>query len=347
MGTKLYRSMFKSARLQLTFFYLAVLLGFSLVVTTSIRILAEREYLASNMVQRSELHDFIVHWSDWAVRRPDSSSFIDVQEAQADLVRQRLNQELFMINLASLVLGGLLSYWFAGRTLRPIEEAHEAQARFAADASHELRTPLTSLRLENEVFLRQKNFTEVEARELIHSNLEEVQRLEGLSTNLLALTQYAQTPLPLKPVSVKRMVDEAVKSAHKQAEPKGITFKTDILPRKVLGHADSLVQLLSILIENAIKYGPEKGVVTIGGRRQEGGYTLWVQDEGQGISDADLPYIFDRLYRGDKARSAKTGGYGLGLSLAQAIAKANDAELIAANSKPKGARFTLYLPLAR
>jgi signal transduction histidine kinase len=174
-----------------------------------------------------------------------------------------------------------------------------------------------------------------------------VQRLEGLSSNLLALTQYAQTPLPLKPASVKRMVDEAIRSAHKQAELKRITFKTDILPRKVLGHADSLVQLLSILIENAIKYGPEKGVVTIGGCRQEGGYALWVQDTGHGISDADMPYIFDRLYRGDKARSTKTGGYGLGLSLAQAIAKANEAELTASNVKPKGARFTLYLPLAR
>lgn len=341
------RSMFKSARLQLTLFYLAVLLGFSLVVTTTIRVLAEREYLQSNMVQRGELHEIVVRWSDWAVGRPDSSSFIDAQEAQADLVRQRLNQELFLINLAALVLGGLLSYWFAGRTLRPIEEAHEAQARFAADASHELRTPLTNLQLENEVFLRQKHFTEQEARDLINSNLEEVQRLEGLSSNLLALTQYGQTPLPLKPVPIKRIVDEAVKSSQKLAEARGVTITAELMPRTILGHPESLAQLMSILLDNALKYGPEKGTVTVGGSKQDGGYALWVQDEGPGISETDMPYIFDRLYRGDKARSSKAGGYGLGLSLARAIAKANNAELTVYNIQPKGARFTLQLPLAK
>ncbi len=347
MGTKLYRELFKSARLQLTFFYLIVLVGFSLVVTTSIRILAEREYLQSNMVQRSELHDIIVRWSDWASGRPDSSSFIDMQQIQEARVRQRLNQELFLINLASLVLGGLLSYWFAGRTLRPIEEAHEAQSRFAADASHELRTPLTNLRLENEVFLRQKNFTESEARELIHSNLEEVQRLEGLSTNLLALTQYTQAPLEFKSVSAKRLVHDAIKSMQKQADAHGVTLVSEVAPRKVLGHAESLVQLLGILIDNAIKYGPKKGTVTISGHKQDGGYALWVQDQGQGISAADMPYIFDRLYRGDKARSSKAGGYGLGLSLAKAIAEANHAHLVASNNKTGGARFTVVLQLAK
>lgn len=341
------RSMFKSARLQLTLFYLAVLLGFSLVVTTTIRVLAEREYLQSNMVQRSELHEIIVRWSDWAVGRPDSSSFIDAQEAQADLVRQRLNQELFMINLAALVLGGVLSYWFAGRTLRPIEEAHEAQARFAADASHELRTPLTNLRLENEVFLRQKHFNEAEARELIHSNLEEVQRLEGLSSNLLALTQYGQAQLVLKSTSIKRVVGEAVKSVQKLSEAKEVTIAIDVTPRNVLGHHESLVQLAGILLDNALKYGPDKGTITIGGKKQDGGYALWVQDEGPGISSADMPYIFDRLYRGDKARSSKAGGYGLGLSLAKAIAKAHNAELTVQAVKPTGTRFTLTLPLAR
>ncbi|HSX29919.1 MAG TPA: HAMP domain-containing sensor histidine kinase [Candidatus Saccharimonadales bacterium] len=348
MGTKLTRGMFKSARLQLTFFYLLVLVGFSLIVTTSIRILAEREYLQSNMVQRGELHDFIVHWTDWATGRPDSSTFIDMQEAQAALVRQRLNQELFVINMVALVGGGMLSYWFAGRTLRPIEEAHETQARFAADASHELRTPLTNLRLENEVFLRQKHFTETDARELINSNLEEVQRLEGLSSNLLALTQYAQTPLDLKPASVKRIARDAMKSVQHLADTRGIVIATDITPRKIQCQSESMVQLLGILLDNAIKYGPEKGVITIGGRKQDrGSYALWVQDEGPGIAKADMPYIFDRLYRGDKARNTKAGGYGLGLSLARAIAKANDATLTVGNAKPHGARFTMIVPLAR
>ena len=120
-----------------------------------------------------------------------------VQHAQNELARQQLDREFIWINIGAFVLGGLFSYWFAGRTLHPIEEAHKAQARFASDASHELRTPLTNMKVENEVFLRQKQFSENEARELIGSNLEEVERLENLSTSLLDLTRYAQTPLKL------------------------------------------------------------------------------------------------------------------------------------------------------
>lgn len=339
--------MFKSARIQLTFFYLAILFAVSLIVTTSVRVLAEREYLHSNMVQRGEVHEFVLLWPDWVKRKPDPNSFIDVQEAQAERVRQRLNQELLLVNVSALILGGVLSYWFAGRTLRPIEEAHEAQARFASDASHELRTPLTNLRLENEIFLRQKHFAEDEARELINSNLEEVQRMEGLSANLLALTQYANTPLALKPISLKRTVGEAVKLASKPAEAKGVTLKADFTPRKVIGNHESLAQLFGILLDNAIKYGPEKGTVTIGGKPLDGQYEVWVQDEGPGVAEADLPRIFDRLYRGDKARSSKVSGYGLGLSLAKAIAKANNAELTVKNLDPHGARFSVQLPLAK
>ncbi|HJQ09189.1 MAG TPA: HAMP domain-containing sensor histidine kinase [Candidatus Saccharimonadales bacterium] len=337
--------MFKSARLKLTLFYLVILVAFSLVVTTSIRVLAEREYRHSSMVQRGQVHRLMLREFDFGPG--PAKAFISIQEDQAQAVRNQLNQDMIMINLVALVVGGLLSYWFAGRTLRPIEEAHEAQARFAADASHELRTPLTNLRLENEVFLRQKHFTENDAKALIKSNLEEVQRLEGLSSNLLALTQYGTTPVALTPVPVRRVVDEALQQAEKNAVVKKMRFHKTVAPGKVQAHEESLVQLVGILLDNALKYGPEGGTVTIGGERQDGHYALWIQDEGPGIDEADMPYIFDRLYRGDKARTGGTGGYGLGLSLAQAIATVNGAELSAQNGPDKGARFTLRLPIMR
>jgi len=333
--------MFKSARIKLTLFYLAILVAFCFVLTLSIRVLAEREYMHSNMVQRGEVRNIILrlpgsnHWPN---------NFVDVQEAQAAEVRDQLNQDMIFINIVALIVGGVLSYWFAGRTLQPIEEAHMAQARFASDASHELRTPLTNLRLENEVFLRQKHFSENEAKELIKSNLEEVQRLEGLSSNLLALTQYGHTPLPLSGVAARPLVESAVKIAQPTAEAKHVTFVQDVMPATVRGHHDSLVQLLSILIDNAIKYGPEGGVVTVGGRRDEGYYLFWVQDNGPGVDEKDQPFIFDRLYRGDKARTGSTGGYGLGLSLAKAIAAANGAEIRVRNTKGAGACFMLRIP---
>lgn len=333
-------NIFKSARIKLTLFYMLILVALSLVVTTSVRVLSEREYLRSNQVQRG----VVLRLPDWASPDGYTDQYIDLQEAQQDFVRKRLNQEFILINAAALAVAGVLSYWFAGRTLKPIEEAHEAQTRFAADASHELRTPLTNLRLENEVFLRQKNFTEDEARELIVSNLEEVQRLEALSGDLLALTQYGNAQLALKSVAVKAIAGEATKLAAKTARARKVGINLELAQAKVTGHHDSLVQLLGILIDNAIKYGPVGSTVTIGGGKNDSHYLLWVQDEGPGIPPVDLPHIFDRLYRGDKARSSKVSGFGLGLSLAKAIAVANNAELSVKNTKP-GARFTLKVGL--
>jgi len=338
--------MFKSARLKLTLFYLAILVVFSFVVTTGVRVLAEQAYMDSNMAQRGTFRKLILNQFDLQAPYPERA-IITVQDDQAELVRDRLNHDLVMINVAALIIGGLCSWFIAGRTLKPIEEAHEAQARFASDASHELRTPLTNLKLENEVFLRQKTFTEEEARAQIASNLEEVQRLEGLSSNLLALTQYGNTSLTLEPVPPKRVVEAAVQQADRAAKAKKVIFDIQVKNSKVVGHEDSLVQLLGILLDNAIKYGPDGGTVLVGGQPQDGNYVLWVQDQGAGIDGKDMPHIFDRLYRGDKARSSKAGGYGLGLSLAKAIADANNAEIYAQNAPSGGASLAVRLPLAK
>src|SRR5262245_34031624 len=127
--------MFRSARVKLTLFYLAILLACSLTVTLSIRVFAEHEYLRSNGVQRGEVRQlFITSGPFGGGVRADAQPFFDVQKDQEDLVRQRLNNYMVFVNVAALVVGGVLSYWFAGRTLKPIEEAHQAQARFAADA---------------------------------------------------------------------------------------------------------------------------------------------------------------------------------------------------------------------
>jgi signal transduction histidine kinase len=271
---------------------------------------------------------------------------MDVQRSQTDLARQHLNRDLILLNMSALVVGGVLSYWFAGRTLRPIRQSHEAQARFTADASHELRTPLANIRVENEVFLRQKKFTETQARELIESNLEEVQRLEQLSSDLLALTQYGQTELALTDVDVSQIIDDALLQADKTLQTRQVSIARELQPATIRGNAESLVRLLIILLDNAVKYGREKGTIYIAGARHSGAYVLTLRDEGAGIADKDLPHIFDRLYRGDSARTrTQASGYGLGLALAREIARANDGEITAYNHAKGGAVFSLELPL--
>lgn len=336
-------SLFRSARLKLTLFYLGIIVLFNLVVTFSVRVYAEREFLRSNDIQRVEVRD----WANRIFESPlRSDTLADIQADQAEVVREHLNQGLLVINLFALALGGLLSYWFAGRTLRPLEEAHDTQARFTADASHELRTPLANMRLENEVFLRQKHFSETEARELLESNLEEVQRLERLSGNLLSLHQYGQSALTRSPIRIAHLIETAVSRLDAAAHAKGMHVTSEIAAATVLGHRDSLIQLVDILLDNALKYGVQGKEVTITGTKRGNQYIVQVKDKGPGLAAKDLPHVFDRLYRGDKARSNQIPGYGLGLALAKEIAQANSAGLSARNNPDKGACFELTLPIA-
>lgn len=338
-------TIFHSARLKLTTFYLAVLLAFCLTLTLSIRFLAEREFTNAGVGERGIVKRML--FDQYSVPPQPPSMFNQYQSDQDDAVHRDLNEDVIIINLAALVLGGWLSYWYAGRTLKPIEDAHEAQARFAADASHELRTPLASMQVENEVFLRQKDFNKQEARELIESNLEEVQRLENLAGNLLALTQYGENAvLQLTPLSARAIVNAAVEGTAKAAAGKKVSITQEITDVTMVGDADSLVQLLVIILENAIKYGPEGGKVQVVGARRSGRYHISIRDEGPGIASSDLPHIFERLYRGDKSRTGKVNGYGLGLSLAKEIAAANHASIEAGNYA-HGAVFTVTLAVAK
>lgn len=337
--------MFRSARLKLTLFYLGIIALFNLTVTLSVRVYAEHEFLRSNSVQRGEVQQWVVRFFEDEVPRSDFA-IRDIQAEQAQIVRDHLNQGLFFINMAALALGGILSYWFAGKTLRPIEEAHETQARFTADASHELRTPLANMRLENEVFLRQKHFTEQEGREQIKSNLEDIQRLERLSNNLLALHQYGQAGLQRTYVVLKQIVDTAVMHIQTAAEAKKVKITIHISEANVQVHQESMIQLMDILLDNALKYGSQGGEVTIAGEEKGSRYIVSVKDKGPGLDPGDLPHLFDRLYRGDKARSGYAAGYGLGLALAKEIAQANGAYITARNNPGGGASFEVSMELA-
>jgi signal transduction histidine kinase len=334
--------MFRSARLKLTLFYLGIIVLFNLMVTLSVRVFAEHEFLRSNVAQRSEVREWAVRLLTTPPRRTDAE-IDDIQSVQNQLVREHLNSGLLIINLCAMAVGGILSYWFAGRTLRPIEEAHDAQARFTADASHELRTPLANMRLENEVFLRQKHFTEAEGREQIESNLEEIQRLERLSSNLLALHQYGQASITRTPAAITKIVDDAVASVKSDAKAKKVAITVEVAPSAVYAHHESTVQLMDILLDNALKYGMKGGTVTIKGEARSSRYILSVIDKGPGLAAHDIPYLFDRLYRGDKARSTKIAGYGLGLALAKEIAQVNGATITARNNTSGGARFDVML----
>lgn len=337
--------LFESARLKLTIYYFIVLAVFCIVLTVGVRRLTDYELERSGLAERGTIQDLFRNYYNDTDTPPNSMYpryFENSQQRQADETRRDLDRDFVLFDVLLLAAGAVVSYWYAGRTLRPIEEAHEQQRRFTSDASHELRTPLASMRLENEVFLRQKNFSEKDAREQLASNLEEVERLEKLANNLLALSKYEYANMSHEPVNVVEVVHDALARARGNRQAKSVTFSEEVQPAKLDINRDSVVELLGILLDNAVKYGGTPGKVEVAGKLASDVYILTVRDHGTGIAEQDLPHIFERMYRGDKARSSKIAGHGIGLSLARQIAEANGAELIVGNaSKGSGAVFTL------
>jgi two-component system, OmpR family, sensor histidine kinase CiaH len=259
-------------------------------------------------------------------------------------VQQDLAQRLIALNIGVFVAGSFLSYFLARRTLRPIEQSIERQARFSSDASHELRTPLTALRTRAEVTLRKQTVTLAEAKAALENNVEQAVQLEELADALLRLSQDDTQPLHVKHVKVKDVVSKAAARLGEKARSKHITLQYDIVSTLVIiAEADSLIQIISILLDNAIKYSPEGSTIRIGAHTDSSKIAVTIQDQGIGIDEGDLPHIFERFYRADKARRHDGHSYGLGLSIAQQLAKRNKGTITASSEPGRGTLFTVTL----
>lgn len=319
--------------------YVAIIMAISVLFSVSL-------YRLSSMQLEDSLRREYLRFRPLIDGAPGFSLEPDVSQYQTELRegRRHLALELAYFNVVILVLGSLASYQLARRTLRPIEEALEAQTRFSGDASHELRTPLAAMQAEIEVALRNPKLGAPDARKLLKSNLEEVEKLKGLSDGLLRLAR-GTTSEP-EPVDMDEVMRQAQDRLAKAAAARSVRFVRQGNGLVVKGDAQTLVELVAILLDNAIKYGPAGGTVTLGQARQGRQAVITVADEGPGIATADLPHLFKRFYRAEASRSkGRTDGYGLGLSIADKIVEAHKGSLQAAGSG-RGAVFTVRLPLA-
>jgi signal transduction histidine kinase len=265
-------------------------------------------------------------------------------DRQVAAVKRSIAERLFILNGAVFVIGAGLCYYLARRTLKPIEEAMEAQARFASDASHELRTPLTVMQSETEGALRMLELPEG-ARAVFESTLEEIAQLKDLSEGLLRLARHTEA-FPTEPVWIDEVIAKAKQSASKFAETKAITLDGAVPHTQAFADAPSLVQVISILLDNAMKYSPPKRTVFIEvSMDSKRAYTyISVRDQGIGIDRADLKRIFDRFYRSEHARKQSATGHGLGLSIAQKLVEQQHGRLTVESELSKGSTFTIRLP---
>jgi heavy metal sensor kinase len=231
--------------------------------------------------------------------------------------------------------------------IRRLHDSFAQVRQFSADASHELRTPLTVMRGEIELALRSTK-TPGEYRNVLESSLEEILRMTSITDNLLMLAKAEQGTLDvhLSEVDLKCLVDELYEDTEVLAEQKQITVCLEENAQITLvGDRDRLRQLFLNLVDNAIKYTPEGGTVTLAARRQNGSALFLVKDTGIGIPPDEIGKIFNRFYRVDKARSREQGGTGLGLSIAKWIAELHRGTIMVTSDVNKGSTFIVTLPL--
>src|SRR5437667_894178 len=235
------------------------------------------------------------------------------------------------------------------RMIARLEESFLQINRFSADASHELRTPLTVLQGELEAIAQKGQSLPEDVRDTIGSALEETQRLSKIVASLLAISRLEAGEARVQPMRLDfaELVRTTTDQMKLLADEKRISLTSDgSEPVEVEADPSRLKQVVVNLLDNAIKYTPEGGNVSISVTRRDDHAVLEVADSGLGISADDLPHVFERFYRADKARSRQMGGTGLGLSIVRSICLAHGGQVTVNSAEGRGSRFRGELPLA-
>lgn len=228
-----------------------------------------------------------------------------------------------------------------------LERSVKKIKQFSGDVSHELRTPLTIIRGEIEVLLRKERKKE-DYIQTLQSVLEEAARMEKIINDLLLLSRLeAMEPAQFKqPVDLVTIASRAINQRKELAARKGLRI-TRAFPENGLikGHPELLERLVLNLLDNAIRYTPKGGKITLGIKEQNKKIEFYVADTGIGIPPQHLPYIFDRFYVADPSRSKETGGVGLGLAIVKWIADLHGAKIKVESQVNQGTQFTIYFPV--
>jgi heavy metal sensor kinase len=225
----------------------------------------------------------------------------------------------------------------------------EATRRFTADASHELMTPLAQIRAEAEVALQAER-TARQYSQVLYSIVEEVERLTRIADQLLALanTDADIDSSPIEFLSLRMIICAAVSALNDTASKAGVNLAIeDFHDITISLSADRLRLVLDNLIRNGILYNRPEGHVKIHVRRLKQYATIAIEDTGIGIPPDQLPLIFDRFYRVDKARSRCTGGIGLGLSIARAVVETMGGRIEVESEVGKGSTFRIVIPVVQ
>jgi heavy metal sensor kinase len=230
--------------------------------------------------------------------------------------------------------------------LERLQHVFEAQRRFIADAAHELKTPLTVIMGSLEVTLKKARSAE-EYREVLITNLGQVERMIALTRSLLMMARFAgeRPPLHVTSMAIEPLVKDLIGELAVLAENRHITLVVEAHPvPRVMGDEGWVRHMLINLLDNALRYTPSGGTVTVCIEEVANTVVIAVKDTGAGIAPEHLPHLFERFYRAESARDRESGGVGLGLAIVKEIAEAHGGTVRVESEAGKGSIFTVTLP---
>jgi signal transduction histidine kinase len=293
-----------------------------------------------------------VVWSVAPVKNADGVIIGGILVAKSLAQTEDTLQRLTLLLLAGSALALLLAFgcgqFLAWLSLRPVRRAFQRQRDFVADASHELRTPLALIRANTEAMLRRTKSLPTEAKGYAHEVLEEVDYLNKIVGDLgtLALADSQQPRLQRESMELLDVLRDLVRQMRPLAAERGVTLAAQLEgSATVTGDAGRLRQLFLILLDNAVTYTPAGGRVSMEVRRFDHRVEVRVADTGAGIPEKDLPHVWERFYRVDKARTRQgSAGTGLGLAIARWIASAHHGTIRLESLRGEGTTAVVGLP---
>jgi len=260
-------------------------------------------------------------------------------------------QKTIMINGVPIVKDNVIEgAVFVFHDITELKRLEEIRKDFVANVSHELRTPISSIKGYAETLLDGKADNEDTVKEFLSIIYQDSNRLANLIDDLLDLSKIesGKMKMDFEPLEILPIVSRCVNVLDKSAKDKTLSIKLDIPAdlSKVLGDHKRLSQVFLNLLDNAIKYTPEGGSITVNATNKEQIVQIDISDTGIGIAEKDLPRIFERFYRVDKARSRELGGTGLGLSIVKHIIQAHNGQVWVQSTLGQGSTFSFTIPIA-
>lgn len=306
---------------------------------------------SSALSKNTSIGNFKLDGSYWAFMiKPASNGyrmiFLDITSQRGILTN--LIYTFLIVACVMLVFIFFISRFFANRAIKPVEDAFDKQKQFVADASHELKTPLTVINTNVDVLLSNGEDNIKEQSKWLYYIKSEVERMTKLTNDLLYLAQldYSDLKMIYTSFDLSEALENILLTMEAVFFENNISFSSNIEPGlMVRGNSEQLRQVVMILLDNAVKYTNPKGSVLMELKRSGSSLVLSVTNTGEGVAAEQLGKIFDRFYRTDKSRARKSGGYGLGLSIAKTIVEQHGGKIYAKSVLNEKTTFMIELPL--